>query len=542
MFRSIVASAGALALLLSPILIAPAASYAAIDPEWEFLSPSITGPALEDETGWSVALSANGLIMAVGEPQSIAGKSGQVRVFSRDGGTWNLVGLPLYGLAVDDFFGTAVALSDDGLTLAVGAPGVSLEGINNAGQVSVYRYASESWTQVGSAIAGSGSLLSTGSSLALDASGNRLAVGSPQGGVDSEGVVRVFDFDTSWVEVGSGIRGALEFANAGVSVALSDDGNRVAVGASGANSSTGRVMVFALDDGDTPAWELMGNVLEGSAGSDQFGRSVALDGAGDTLVVGANGQDTAGSNSGQVTVFSFTSSSWALVGAPINGVTAGDRFGYAVAINQAGTRIAAGARNTDSPGDNAGEVRAFDVVGDTWSQFGQTLTGESAGDQAGHSVALAANGNLLAIGAPASSGSTGHVRVFSYTEPTPAPPAVTALGQPGIYVHIAGQVGGPVEGSPVYFGSYKVATSSDYLLSITSTTGDTRAVTLARGVTSAQGNLEQRLTLPALAPGTYTLSFTGRHVFGTGLRLTNTVTVTPEGTFSFVGQNTHGVW
>ncbi|MCA3156455.1 MAG: FG-GAP repeat protein, partial [Burkholderiales bacterium] len=145
----------------------------------------------------------------------------------------------------------------------------------------------------------------------------------------------------------------------GYSVALSADGNTLAVGAYGeasnatgvngddtdnSASASGAVYVFART-GST--WAQQAYVKASNTGaSDQFGRSLALSADGNTLAVGAsredsnatgvNGDDTNNSASGSGAVYVFTRSgaSWtqqAYVKASNTG--ASDFFGYSVALS-----------------------------------------------------------------------------------------------------------------------------------------------------------------------------------------------------------------
>jgi hypothetical protein len=441
------------------------------------------------------------------------------------------------GAANDDFFGTSVALSSDGLTLAVGAPGFDITGTSGAGRITIYRYDGATWNQRGSHIVGTASTKGLGSAVALSSDGSRVAIGASNGGTSLEGAVLVYDFTTDWAQQGSTILGGVASARSGTSVALSSDGSRLAIGGFGNNSSAGQARVFALAAG---TWVLMGAAVEGVAASDNFGRSVDLGGTGDVLVVGAPGHDTGGANAGQVSVFGWDGSAWALRGSPINGLVAGDNLGYSVGINSEGTRVIAGAPLADSPGASAGEARMFSYASGVWVALGQAITGEAAGDEAGHAVAISAAGATVAIGAPMKATQTGQVRVFGYAEPESS--TGTQAGLPGIALHVAGPVGRPVEGSPVYVASHKVASASPYELTLTRVSSPQSSVIIAQGITDARGSGATRVTLGALAPGRYTLTLTGRHAFGTGLWLTTTFTAGTEGTYTALSENAHGIW
>lgn len=529
---------------LTVLFLASAAAIAAPSPaqalgdQWDIVDVPIPGLTGGDEAGSSVALSGAGDTVAIGEPQSQVSQAGRVRVFTNTTGSWVQVGASLVGAVNGDFFGSAVALSDDGLTLAVGAPGFDITGTSGAGRVTVYRYNGTSWSQRGDPIVGTASTKTLGSSLALSADGNRVAIGSQRGGTGDEGVVQVFDFGTSWTLVGAAIPGGSASALSGTSVALSSDGQRLAIGAIGATSNAGSVRVFALTG---VTWTALGSAIAGAVAGDNLGQSVDLNGAGDVVVTGAPGHDTGGADTGQVIVRAYNGTSWVSRGSVIAGAAAGDQFGYAVAMNSAGDRLSAGAPYADTPGASAGEVRNFVLSAGEWERLGQTITGSAAGDQAGFAVATSSTGLRVAIGAPKKSTFTGQVRVFAYPEP-PVAATSAAGGVHGIYLHRTGALGGAVGGSPVYFGSYGTAASSPYALSLESHSGAAARVLLAGGVTDARGMLEGRLTLGALAPGTYTLSFAGRHALGTGLRLATVFTVSGEGRYLHIAGNTHGIW
>jgi hypothetical protein len=86
----------------------------------------------------SSSLSADFSTIAVGYSNYAEG-TGQVRVFRRNGNSWEQIDVPIDGEIVGDQFGTSVSLSADGRTIAIGAPGVNNSNGLNAGQVRVYR-------------------------------------------------------------------------------------------------------------------------------------------------------------------------------------------------------------------------------------------------------------------------------------------------------------------------------------------------------------------------------------------------------------------
>src|SRR6266705_2453345 len=87
---------------------------------------------------------------------------------------------------------------------------------------------------------------------------------------------------------------------------------------------------------------------------------------------------------------------------------AADEFGFAVALSSDGNTLVVGApgeasagAETDNSAPSAGAVYVYTRSGAAWSQQAYIkASNPGAGDQFGTSVALSSNGNTLAVGAP----------------------------------------------------------------------------------------------------------------------------------------------
>ena len=98
------------------------------------------------------------------------------------------------------------------------------------------------------------------------------------------------------------------------------------------------------------------------------------------------------------TSFLFTQAqSWVQVGEDIIG-EAYNFSGWSVSLSSDGSIVAIGAPATYGNGSNAGHVRIYKNQNGTWSQIGQDIDGEAAGDLSGFSVSLSSNGSIVAIG------------------------------------------------------------------------------------------------------------------------------------------------
>ena len=177
-----------------------------------------------------------------------------------------------------------------------------------------------------------------------------------------------------------------------------------------------------LSDGSE--WKLEHTVL-GEAEGDQLGRSVALSGDGKTLAVGAPGfWQKSDTRPGYVKVYHMNDGFWKQLGQAIKGESLGNQFGISVSLSDDGKTLAVGANSNDNEnGQYSGHVRVFSLGGDDngsiWTQIGQDIDGEAAGDNSGKSVSLSANGRTVAIGAHVNGGNgekAGHVRVYQMDE------------------------------------------------------------------------------------------------------------------------------
>lgn len=242
-----------------------------------------------------------------------------------------------------------------------------------------------------------------------------------------------------------------ERAQFGDAVALSGDGNTLAVGARAESSAaagingnqtdasapnSGAVYVFARQ-GDR--WLQQAYVKASNPGSnDEFGSLVALSADGNTLAVsayfedsraiGVNGDqaDNSMEQSGAVYVFARTGAVWSqqayLKASNTGEAEEGDQFGFSLALSDDGNTLAAGAISEDSAdaringnqADNsassAGAVYVFVRAGTRWSQQAyiksSSPNGADANDLFGYSVGLNADGNTLAVGSYDEAGSS----------------------------------------------------------------------------------------------------------------------------------------
>jgi hypothetical protein len=369
------------------------------------LSFDIEGEAPGDESGISVSLSADGARVAIG---ANVNNAGYVRLYNWDGSTWVQMGSDIDGEAPGDQSGYAVSISADGTRVAIGARDNDGNG-TNAGHVRLYEWNGSKWVQTGADIDGEASGDQSGYAVSLSADGTRVAIGA-RGNDDDTGHVRLYDWDgLAWAQTGTDINGETAGDWSGYSVSLSADGSRVAIGSILNTSYTGRVRLYEWNGS---AWVQTGSNINGEAEGDASGWSVSLSADGTRVAIGAVFNASKDISSGHVRLYDWNGSSWAQVGADINGEAAGDWSGFSVSLSANGTRVAIGALLNDGNSDNTGHVRLYDWNGSEWVQTVTDIDGEAADDYSGSSVSLSADGTHLAIGAAGNSSSAGHVRIF----------------------------------------------------------------------------------------------------------------------------------
>ena len=341
-----------------------------------------------------------------------------------------------------DWFGSSVALSDDGDTLAVGAPGEesATTGIGGdqtdnsadfSGAVYLFTRSGTTWSQQAYIKASNTDANDKfGASLVLSSDGNTLVAGargeaSSTTGIGGDqtdnsggnsGAVYVFTRSGSVWSQQAYIKASSAGGGFGGSLGLSNDGNTLAVGSS-------PVYVFTRND---TAWSEQASINAPNTGaSDQFGISLALSDDGNTLAVaapaddssatgiGGNQADNSGVNSGAVYVFTRSGADWSQQAyIKASNTDMSDRFGYALALSGNGNTLAVGTPyeassatgiggdQTDNAANFSGAVYLFARNSATWSQQAYLKASNAeTGDGFGVSLALSDDGNTLVTGA-----------------------------------------------------------------------------------------------------------------------------------------------
>jgi len=381
------------------------------------IGTDIIGEAVNDQSGIGISLSNDGSIVAIGAKNNdgIATNAGHVRVFQNISGTWTQIGADIDGVFMSDNLGYSVSLSGNGNIVAIGAIGNDSAGLS-AGQAQIYQNISGTWTQIGAGINGEAADDLFGLQISLSDNGSVVAIAAQynDGNGSNAGHVKIYqNISGTWTQIGTDIDGEAADAQFGASVSLSSDGKIVAIGAIGYDSNglgTGHVKIYQNVLG---TWTQMGTNINGVAWGDNFGTSVSLSSNGSFVAIGARLNDGSGSNAGHVRIYQNISGTWTQVGADIDGEAVDDNSGSSVSLSSDGSVVAIGAPLNDGSGSNAGHVRIYQNVSGTWIQMGIDIDGTGVDYESGKTISLSSDGTVVAIGAYGSSGFyTGKVRVF----------------------------------------------------------------------------------------------------------------------------------
>ncbi len=283
-------------------------------------------------------------------------------------------------------FGTAVAISLDGSSILIGAPGATVSGVSNAGRAFL--------------LDSSGNLLRTfqdpspvegehfGSSVAVSGQGANILVGAPDApNFPHPGFAFLFDSSGNLIQTFQDP--LLEKAHFAVSVAISSNGRNILVGAPGFQDFRGDAFLF----------DSSGNLLQtfepgNEAGPIGFGAFVSISAYTSNVLVGAP-FDFGPTGTMIGSAFLFNSQGNMLHSLQDPSPEAGEQFGSSVSISADSSTIIVGAPAavSGSTGD-AGKAFLFDSDGNLLQAF----LGGIEGGRLGASVSLSGDGSAILVG------------------------------------------------------------------------------------------------------------------------------------------------
>ena len=364
----------------------------------------------------SVSISGDTMLVGAKGDDDAGLNSGSAYVFTRSGGVWmQQAKLVAADGAEFDEFGVSVSVSGD--TAIVGAD-VDDDAGPDTGSAYVFTRSGGVWTQQAKLTdPREGFFDYFGISVSI--SGDTAVIGEIRD-TDDEGFVsgtaHVFTRSggvwTHEARLTAADGGFLDFF--GVSVSIS--GDTVVVGRDlddDAGSDSGSAYVFTRSGG---VWTQQAKLTAADAAAgDRFGFAVSV--SDDTAVIGARGNDDAGSDSGSAYVFTRSGGVW-MQQAKLTAADAAadDKFGFSVSVS--GNKVIVGAHGDDGAGANSGSAYMFMRSGGVWMQQAElTATDADAEDNLGFSVSVDGETAVAgAIGGGAAGLSSGSAYVFSSTD------------------------------------------------------------------------------------------------------------------------------
>jgi len=375
-----------------------------------FIPTSVIDPNVDSETKITAFDAATGaFIHESAQPVSIDGdtavvgvpgddvagsNSGSVYVFVKSGNVWIIQAILVANdAATGDAFGAAVAIS--GNTIVVGA-NFDDDGGDDSGSAYVFVRSGSSWSQQAK--------LTASNPTAEDQFGHHLTILE-----DTIVIGTTHDDDggtqsgAAYVFVRSGSTWSLESKLVASDAAAGDifgnsveiSGDTIVVGAFGnddGGNSSGSAYVFVRSGS---SWNQQAKLTASDPSANAwFGINVTING--DTVLIGASGDDDGGSDTGSVYVFERSGSSWIQqTKLKASDATTGDQFGESVSIS--GNTVVVGAHKDDDGGTNSGSAYIFIRSGSNWSQQAKlTASDASSNDHFGFGSSI--SGTTVIIG------------------------------------------------------------------------------------------------------------------------------------------------
>ena len=369
------------------------------------MGTAFDGVGNSDVLGSSVALSKSGSRIAIASPGLESG-NGFVQVYDWVilDQEWVQVGNDIVGGDFCRGLGHSMDVNEDGSRIILGAP----ESKRDDGIVRIYEFesSSSSWILLGNEIVpGAGTKGHAGFSVTINNAGDRIAYGSPRTNGYRGSVVAMELVNGLWVAMGQGLHASGYYASSGTSVAMDAEGKRLVIGTTYGNWFKGGVEVMDYDELSSQ-WISVGS-LGGDAYYDRFGSDVDISEDGTRIIAGAVGSDEGGlKNVGSFKVFEYGGGSvWNQLGQEVTGVAKHDKLGEAVAMSGDGKLVVVSSpKNDDNGALNSGkvEVYTYSEEDQVWVPKAPSIHGVDANDRMGEgngSIAMDRSGNHIAIGA-----------------------------------------------------------------------------------------------------------------------------------------------
>ena len=365
-----------------------------------------------DGFGYSVSVRLNTLLVGAPYEDTEGGESGAVYSFERVGTTWiqhkkstasDADAQAQYGIAVGLYNERAIVGADvESSTLDKAGAAYVLEQIPWGAETKIVSSDLEAYDRFG---------------YNVDVSGDRVVVGAyleDSNGINA-GAAYIFNRSGATCIQQAKIQPSDANSNDSFGYNVAIDGDYAAIGAhlvDGDGTDRGAVYVFTVSG--TTWSEQQKLTASDTADEDYFGKSVAI--SGDTIVVGAEEEDEAGTDAGAVYIYTLSGTTWVEQQKIVaSGTENYDRFGVPVAIHE--DTIIVGAYKEDTGGDSAGSAYIFTRTDSVWTEQQCIQSSDViSGDYFGFSVDVYADTAIVsAYGQDTGGSQAGAAYIFTRT-------------------------------------------------------------------------------------------------------------------------------
>lgn len=365
--------------------------------QWVQKGESIIGENINDRSGDQVSLSSDGNTVAIGAKwnDDNGTSAGHARVFEWHGNDWVQKGDDIDGQASGDWFGQDLAISGDAETLIIGAEQPHNSSIpDRPGYVEVYTWDGANWVQKGETLVGENMADRFGYSVSISFDGNTIAVCDLRPQLNQV-ETRVFQWNgIQWLQKGASL------TNIGYEVMLNSDGNTIIVGdpfdyVPSLGGTAGTARVYEWNGAD---WSQKGENIEAEALGDANGTTVAISSDGNTVAISS----TSGGlyNKGFVRTFLWSSGEWAQKGNKIEGLCNYGYTGKSISMSSDGNILAINTPNRNVSNTSiCNDARIYEWSGLEWSLIGdiQNWNGGVDDDPWSSALSLSADGHTIAF-------------------------------------------------------------------------------------------------------------------------------------------------
>ena len=311
------------------------------------------------------------------------------------------------------YFGSSLAITENGSTIVVGVFGDNDKGAQSGAAYIFTKQANGSYLETQKLLAlDGGGIDAFGHSVAITPDGSTIVVGAHQD--DNKGAYSGSAYIFKKQANGSYLQHQKLLASDGAAndwfgyrLAITGDSSTVLVGVfsdddKGANSGSAYIFTKQAGGGYLQTQKLLAS---DGATYDYFGCSVAISTDGSTIVIGAHQYGNTGRIPGYAYIFAKQANGSYLETQKLladDGVS-GDRFGYSVAISGDGSTIVIGAQyGNNNKGFKSGSAYIYtrDPDGSYYETQELLASDGAADDQFGYSVDITEDGSTIIIGTP----------------------------------------------------------------------------------------------------------------------------------------------